>query len=173
MTNSKVDLYLSETAPSIIPGTPAPDFRLYHTPNQTIALSNLRGRPVILAFYIADWHSPCRDQLLLYQEFLPEFEHFNAALLGISVDSVWSHQVFARDLKLTFPLLSDFEPKGAVAQAYGVYRPQEGINERALFIIDANGVIRWRYVTPACCLIPGVDSLLTILERLTVTENQS
>lgn len=173
MTISKVDLYLSETAPTAIPGTPAPDFRLYHTPNQTITLSSLRGRPVVLAFYIADWHSVCKDQLLLYQEFLPEFERFNAALLGISVDSVWSHQAFTRDLRLTFPLLADFEPKGAVAQAYGVYHLPEGVNERALFVIDTEGVIRWRYVTPACCLVPGVDRLLSILEGLAAMENQS
>jgi peroxiredoxin len=172
MSISKVDLYLPESAPSTIPGMLAPDFRLYHTPSQSVTLSNLRGRSVVLAFYIADWHPVCSGQLLLYQEFLPEFERFNSNLLGISVDSVWSHQAFARELKLTFPLLADFEPKGAVAQAYSVYRSQEGANERALFVVDTEGVIRWRYVTPACCLIPGVDSLLTILERLGVTENR-
>lgn len=152
-------------------GTLAPDFRLQRTPDQTVALSSFRGQPVILAFYVTDWHPVCTDQLALYQEFLPEFQRFNAALLGISVDSAWCHLAFARDYRLTFPLLSDFEPKGGVAQAYGVYRPQEGLSGRALFVIDANGVIRWRYLA-AVCVNPGVDGLLTALEKLTSKDTE-
>lgn len=147
-------------------GTVAPDFRLQRTPDQTVALSSFRGQPVILAFYVADWHPVCTDQLALYQEFLPEFQSFDAVLLGISGDSPWSHLAFARDARLTFPLLSDSQPKGAVAQAYGVYRPQEGLNERALFVIDAAGIIRWSYIAPVC-INPGVDGILTALEKLT------
>ncbi|MCL4299886.1 MAG: redoxin domain-containing protein [Anaerolineae bacterium] len=150
-------------------GMIAPDFRLQRTPHQTVALSSFRGQPVILAFYVADWHPVCTDQLALYQEFLPEFQPFNAILLGISGDSPWSHLAFARDYRLTFPLLSDSQPKGAVAQAYGVYRPQEGLSERALFVIDAVGIIRWSYLAPVC-VNPGVDGILTALEKLTTKQ---
>lgn len=145
-------------------GTIAPDFRLRWTPDQTLALSSLRGQPVILVLYLADWHPVCTDQLALYQDFLPEFERFNAAVVGVSVDSIWSHQAFARQHRLTFPLLSDFEPKGTVAQAYGVYRQPEGTSDRGLFVIDGSGTIRWRYTAPAC-INPGVDGILTALEE--------
>ena len=86
-------------------GTPAPDFTLHVTPDQTLSLKELRGRPVILAFYPADWSPVCGDQMALYNEVLPEFHRFNAELLGISVDGVWCHAAFSRDRKLHFPLL--------------------------------------------------------------------
>src|SRR5246127_285196 len=111
------------------PGTPAPDFTLHATPDQTLALRELRGRPVILAFYPADWSPVCGDQMALYNEVLPEFRRFNAELLGISVDGVWCHAAFSHDRHLHFPLLADFEPKGAVAKAYGAYFEAAGITE--------------------------------------------
>ncbi|MEY2464775.1 MAG: hypothetical protein QOH64_2913, partial [Acidimicrobiaceae bacterium] len=101
-------------------GAKAPDFELPSTPGETVSLAELRGQPVILAFYPADWSPVCSDQMALYQEVLPEFQRFNAALMGISVDGVWSHLAFAKDRNLHFPLLADFEPKGEVARAYQV-----------------------------------------------------
>jgi peroxiredoxin len=98
------------------PGTPAPDFTLHATPDQTQALKGLRGRPVILAFYPADWSPVYGDQMAFYNEVLSAFQRFNAELLGISVDGLWCHAAFSRDPKLHFPLLADFEPKGAVAK---------------------------------------------------------
>src|SRR5580704_12217162 len=116
---------------TILPAkTPAPDFTLRVTPDQNLSLSELRGRPVILAFYPADWSPVCGDQMALYNEVLPEFQRFNAELLGISVDGVWCHAAFSRDRKLHFPPLADFEPKGAVAKLYGAFRNGEGIAER-------------------------------------------
>jgi len=135
------------------------------TPDQFVSLSDFRGRPVILAFYPADWSPVCGDQMALYNEILPEFQRFNASLLGISVDGAWCHLAFAKDRKLQFPLLADFEPKGAVARTYGVYRPHDGICERALFVIDAAGTIRWSYVSPVG-VNPGADGILTALEAL-------
>ena len=126
-------------------GTPAPEFSLHVTPDQKLSLSELRGRPVILAFYPADWSPVCGDQMALYNEILPEFKKSGAELLGISVDGVWCHDAFAKDRHLHFPLMADFEPKGAVARAYAAYREEEGISERALFVIDKNGVITWSY----------------------------
>src|SRR5258708_5609744 len=139
------------------PGTRAPDFALKSTPDQTVSLAELRGGPVILAFYPADWSPVCGDQMSLYNEILAEFRRFGATLLGVSVDGVWCHAAFARDRKLHCPLLSDFEPKGAVALSYGAYRAHEGVSERALFVVDADGVIRWSYVSPVG-VTPGAEA---------------
>jgi peroxiredoxin len=146
-------------------GTAAPDFSLHSTPDQAVALSDFRGQPVVLAFYPADWSPVCGDQMALYNEILDEFREFNAELLGISVDGIWCHLAFAEHRKLHFPLLSDFEPKGQVARQYGVYRERDGTSERALFVIDADGVIRWSHVSPVG-INPGADGILRALESL-------
>ena len=146
-------------------GTPAPDFTLNATPDQQLRLSELRGRPVILAFYPADWSPVCGDQVALYNEMLSEFREYDAELIGISVDGVWCHAAFARDRKLHFPLLSDFEPKGAVSRKYGVYRDEDGTSERALFVLDKDGIIRWSYCSPIS-VNPGADGIVNALESL-------
>jgi peroxiredoxin len=147
------------------PGITAPDFTLPATINKKVQLSSLHGHPVILAFYPADWSPVCSDQMALYNEVLPEFEHFNAQIVGISVDGIWSHLAFAKDRNLRFPLLSDFEPKGAVARLYGVYIEKAGISDRALFVIDKDGTISWSYVSPTA-VNPGADGILKALEAL-------
>jgi peroxiredoxin len=146
-------------------GAKAPDFSLSVTPDQKITLSELRGKPVILAFYPADWSPVCGDQMALYNEVLPEFQKFGAELIGISVDGAWCHAAYAKDHHLHFPLAADFEPKGAVARAYGAYRDKEGFAERALFVIDKNGVITWSYCSPIL-VNPGADGILQALEAL-------
>jgi peroxiredoxin len=146
-------------------GTPAPDFALNATPDQMLRLSELRGRPVILVFYPADWSPVCGDQVALYNEILPEFREYGAELVGISVDGVWCHAAFARERKLRFPLLSDFEPKGAVSRLYGAYRQEDGTSERALFVLDGEGIIRWSYLSPIG-VNPGADGILNALESL-------
>jgi len=149
----------------VSPGIPAPDFTLHSTPDQTVSLRDFRGRPVILAFYPADWSPVCGDQMALYNEILSEFQRYDAELLGISVDGVWSHLAFTEQRKLHFPLLADFEPKGAVARRYGVYRDGEGTTERALFVIDGDGIVRWSFVSPIG-VNPGADGILRALEGL-------
>jgi len=146
-------------------GTRAPTFELSSAPDQTVSLAELRGRPVILAFYPADCSPVCSDQMALYQAVLPEFRRFDAELLGISVDGVWCHVAFARDRNLSFPLLADFEPKGDVARAYHVYRAEDGTSERALHVIDADGIVRWSYVSPVD-VNPGADKILRALESI-------
>ncbi|HEY4330586.1 MAG TPA: redoxin domain-containing protein [Phycisphaerae bacterium] len=146
-------------------GTKAPDFTLHATPDQKLALSELRGRPVVLAFYPADWSPVCGDQMALYNELRGEFQKFGATVLGISVDGVWCHEAFAKDRHLHFPLLADFEPKGDVARKYGAYRDGEGTCERALFVIDKNGTVAWSYVSPVG-INPGADGILQALEEL-------
>jgi peroxiredoxin len=146
-------------------GTTAPDFALPSTPDQRLSLQELRGRPVILVFYPEDWSPVCSDQLALYQQLLPEFQRFDAELVGISVDGIWSHLAFAKDRNLHFPLLADFEPKGEVSRAYQAYRDQDGTSERALYVIDAGGVVRWSYISPVG-VNPGADGILRALESL-------
>ena len=146
-------------------GAPAPDFALHSTPDQILRLGELRGKPVVLAFYPADWSPVCGDQMALYNEMREEFAELNAQLVGISVDGVWCHAAFAKARKLHFPLLSDFEPKGAVSRAYGAYRTAEGISERALFVLDAVGVIRWSYLSPVG-VNPGADGIFKALESI-------
>ena len=150
---------------ALLPGAPAPEFALRSTPDQTVKLSEFRGRPVVLAFFPADWSPVCGDQMGLYNEMLSEFQEFDAELLGISVDGAWCHAAFSHDRKLHFPLLADFEPKGEVARLYGVYRPSDGTSERALFVIDAQGVIRWSYMSPVG-VNPGAAGILSALEEL-------
>ena len=150
-------------------GTPAPDFALNATPDQKLTLRELRGRQVILAFYPADWSPVCGDQMALYNEILPEFREHGAEMIGISVDGVWCHQAYAKQRKLRFPLLADFEPKGAVARAYGVYRDGDGITERALFVIDPRGTIVWSYVSPIG-QNPGADGIIRALESMRAGE---
>jgi peroxiredoxin len=156
---------VDQLGPPLPPGTKAPAFSLRSSPDQTVSLAELRGRPVILAFYPEDWSPVCSDQMALYQEVLPEFQGFDATLLGISVDGVWCHLAFARDRNLHFPLLADFEPKGEVARAYQVYRAQDGTSERALYVIDGDGVIRWSFVSRVT-VNPGADGILRALESL-------
>jgi peroxiredoxin len=143
----------------------APDFVLQAAPDRTVSLAEFRGRPVVLVFYPADWSPVCGDQIGLYNELLDEFAKYDAQILGISVDGAWCHAAFTRDRKLRFPLLADFEPKGAVARLYGVYQSDAGISERALYVIDAEGIIRWSYLSPIG-INPGADGILEALENL-------
>jgi peroxiredoxin len=137
-----------------------------------VAVNDFRGRPVVLAFYPADWSPVCSDQMVLYQEVMPEFQKYNAQILGISVDGVWCHRAYADARKMRFPLLADFEPKGAVSRQYGAYREQDGLSERALFVIDRDGIVRWSYRSPIG-VNPGADGILQALDALTGREHET
>jgi peroxiredoxin len=146
-------------------GTAAPDFDLRATPDQSVSLADFRGRPLIIAFYPADWSPVCTDQMALYNEVQPEFRRLGAELVGISIDHAWCHIAFANQRNLHFPLLADFHPKGEVARRYGVYDDDIGMSERALFVLDSDGVIRWSYLSPIG-VNPGADGILTALESM-------
>ena len=163
--NRYQDMYSKSRRSALPAGTDAPDFTLRSTPDQWLTLSDLLGQPVVLAFYPADWSPVCGDQMALYNEMLKEFHDLDATLIGISVDGAWCHLAFARDRKLHFPLLADFEPKGEVARRFGVYRDKDGVSERALFVIDAEGKIHWSSVSPLG-VNPGADGILSALEDL-------
>jgi len=151
--------------PILQAGAVAPAFSLQSGLDQQVSLADFRGRNVVLVFYPFDWSPVCGDQLALYNELLEEFQSLGAQVLAISVDSLWCHAAFVRDRKYRFPLLADFEPKGQVARAYGAYEAHEGAAERALFVIDAGGVIRWSFLSPMD-VNPGANGILEALEAL-------
>ena len=146
-------------------GTLAPAFELRSAPDELVRLGDFSGRRLVIAFYPADWSPVCGDQVALYNEVLPIFRKHRAALLGISVDGVWCHGAFSEARRLHFPLLSDFEPKGAVARTYGAYREPDGVAERALFVLDGDGQIAWSYLSPIG-VNPGADGIIEALESL-------
>ena len=139
-------------------GARAPDLSLQDGNGRLVSLHDFRGRPVILVFYPLDWSPSCSDQLSLYQAESGEFDKYAAQLLAVSVDSIYSHGAWAAVRGLSFPLLADFQPKGEVARMYGVYRGGDGTSDRALFVIDGQGVIRWSYVSPVG-VNPGADGI--------------
>ena len=165
MTIKPKETQIASTLSAITPGNAAPDFALKTTPDQIVTLREFRDRPVVLVFYPADFSPVCGDEMALFNEVLPEFDRFKAHTLGISVDNIWSHIAFSQARKLRFPLLSDFHPKGSVARQYGVYREQDGTAERALFVIDGGGTIRWSHVSPIG-VNPGVNGVLAALGSL-------
>jgi peroxiredoxin len=156
---------MNEQLQPIPPGDAAPGFTLRHTLHTSISLHYFPPQPIVLVFYPFDWEPVSRQQLSLYQDYLVEFERLGACLLGISVDHLWSHDAFARAVRLRFPLLSDAHVRGAVAGLYGVYREQEERSARALFVIDSKRFIRYSQVYPDN-LNPGVNDILTTLEAM-------
>ena len=146
-------------------GIQAPDLELYATPDKKIKLSQLKGKKVILAFYPADWSPVCGDQMALYNETLKFFQKYNTAVLGISVDGKWCHLAFSQFRKLHFPLLADFEPKGAISKKYEAFDDETGECKRALYLLDEEGIIRWTYLSPVS-INPGVDGLLNALDEM-------
>jgi peroxiredoxin len=148
------------------PGTRAPDFGLRDPSGETVRLSDFRGRPVVLVFYPLDWSPGCSQQLDLYQQELEEFRSRGAELLAISVDSLYSHGAWAAVRGLTFPLLADFHPKGAAARDYSVWREQDGFSERALYVVDPDGVIAYSHVAPYVHHVPDIYELLEALDQL-------
>ena len=160
---------LTDTALSV--GTAAPDFTLATDPNTKITLADYRGAPVLLAFYPGDWTPVCNDQLIELTARLAAIEERGAKVLAISVDSEWSHVAFAEARDLTVPLLADFHPNGEVSKAYGVWSEEWGHGQRALFLLDADGIVRWRTVVPPW-VNPGLTEVFAVLDALPVAAAQ-
>lgn len=150
-------------------GTPAPGFELNAAPDKKLKLADFSGKRLIIAFYPADWSPVCSDQMALYNETLNYFHKYNAEIVGISVDGKWCHKAFAQQRNIRFPLLADFEPKGAISKEYGAYDGSKGVSQRALFVIDENGIIQWSYLSPAG-VNPGADGILEALEEMEKTK---
>jgi peroxiredoxin len=131
-------------------GAEAPDFELPSNelengrPGKKIKLSDYRGRKnVVLAFYPLDFSPVCSTEHACFVEDFSELEKSGAQVLGISVDSAWAHAAFAKQLRLQYPLLADFQPRGAVAEKYGLYLADKGITARATVIVDKAGKVAW------------------------------
>jgi peroxiredoxin len=148
------------------PGVEAPDFALPDATGKLVRLSHFRGRPVVLVFYPLDWSPGCSQQLDLYQQELAEFHERGTQLLGISVDSVYSHGAWAAVRGISFPLLADFHPKGEVIRGYSVWREQDGYSDRALYVVDGDGVIRYSTVAPYLNFVPDLDELLQAVDEV-------
>jgi peroxiredoxin len=147
----------------ISPGTPAPGFTLSDQDGEEVSLEDFRGHRVVLVFYPADFSPVCTDQLSIYQEVLGEIQEKGVELVGISVDSSWTHNAFRKSLGLDIPLLADFHPKGAVSEAYGAYLPDFGIDNRSLVLIDEEGVVSWVHESPSIADIPGANLIFDAL----------
>jgi peroxiredoxin len=146
-------------------GVEAPDFALPDPTGRTVRLSDFRGRTVVLVFYPLDWSPGCSQQLDLYQQELAEFRARGTDLLGISVDSVYSHGAWAALRGIAFPLLADFHPKGEVIRRYSVWREDDGYSDRALYVVDGDGVIRYSTVAPYLDYVPDLDELLHAVDE--------
>jgi len=144
------------------PGTPAPDFTLPRSRHASVSLNDFRGRRLVLAFYPADWEPVSREQLTLYQEYLPTFRNLRAEVIGISTDEIWCHAAFAREIGILYPLLADSHPKGAVTRTFGVYLEHKELTNRALFVIDEQGTIRWSQAYPGL-VNPGSTASCALL----------
>lgn len=148
------------------PNTAATDFILPNGDAQPVKLSDYHGKNVVLAFYPADWSPVCGNELALIQETLEDIHSYNAEVLGISVDGHWSHRAWAERQHISFPLLSDFWPHGAVAQQYGIFRERDGFSERALFFINAAGMIRNTWVAEDPAIAPGLNLIFAALKQI-------
>jgi peroxiredoxin (alkyl hydroperoxide reductase subunit C) len=147
----------------IEPGTPAPDFALPDQDGNIVKLEDLRGQTSVLVFYPLDWSPVCTDQLNVYQEVVADLEAEGARLYGISVDSAFSHKAFQQHLGISFPLLADFHPKGAVSSAYGVFIDERGHDQRALVMVAPDLTVTWTHASPSPLEIPGANLIFDAL----------
>jgi peroxiredoxin len=146
-------------------GTPAPEFTLTTADGGKFTRADLLGHTSVLVFYPNAFSSVCSDQLTLYEEVLPEFSEHGATLYAISTDGRHSQAAFKEKLGSTITQLSDFEPKGDTARAFGVLH-EAGFTQRALVIVDADGVVRWSYQAPSPGDLPGANLIFDGLDAL-------
>ena len=149
----------------LAPGATAPDFTLPDQDGKSHTLSKLRGKNVVLVFYPLDWSPVCTDEHVCIVNGMKPFETLDAQVLGVSVDSAWSHNAYAEKMGIKYPLLADFHPKGAMSEKYGVYLPEKGITGRAIFIVDKTGKVAWakNYDIP---VVPDINEVAAALENI-------
>jgi peroxiredoxin len=144
-------------------GEPAPDFTLPNHRGEQVSLTDFRGRKLMLVFYPADFSPVCSDQMSIYQEVLGPIQEAGVELVGVSVDSSWTHNAFRKKLGVEIPLLADFHPKGEVSSRYGAYLDDWGTTNRSLVLIDEEGVVRWVHESPSVTEIPGANLIFDAL----------
>lgn len=144
-------------------GTPAPEFTLKDQSQQEVKLADFKGKKnVVLMFYPLDWSPVCTNEHACMVSDMKNFEQLDAQVMGLSVDSAWSHKAFAEKMGIKYPLLADFQPRGAVADKFGMYLADKGITGRAVAIIDKQGKVAWfkQYDIPQLPDIKEVASAL-------------
>ena len=147
-------------------GQPAPDFVLKDQTQQEVKLSDFQGKKnVVLVFYPLDWSPTCTKEHVCFVNDMKQFEKLDAQVLGVSVDSVWSHKAWAEKMGIHYPLLADFHPRGAMASKYGVYIEDKGITGRAIAIVDRAGKVAWfkQYDIP---VVPDIQEVAQALARV-------
>jgi peroxiredoxin len=147
-------------------GTVAPDFSLKDQNQKDVKLSDYRGKKnVVMVFYPLDWSPICTNEHVCLVNDMKQFDKLDAQVLGLSVDSVWSHKAFAEKTGIQYPLLADFQPRGAVAEKFGVYLADKGITGRAIAIIDRKGNVAWfkNYDIP---VVPDIKEVSDALAKV-------
>lgn len=147
-------------------GTAAPDFSLKDQSQKDVKLSDFHGKKnVVIVFYPLDWSPVCTNEHACFVNDMKRFDQLDAQVLGLSVDSVWSHKAFAEKMCISYPLLADFHPRGAVAEKFGVYLADKGITGRAIAVIDRQGRLAWfkNYDIPA---VPDLKEVSEALARI-------
>lgn len=146
-------------------GQPAPDFTLKNQDQKEVRLSDYRGKNVVIVFYPLDWSPVCTNEHACFVNDLKTFQKLNAQILGLSVDSVWSHKAWADKLGIGYPLLADFQPRGAVAEKFGVFLADKGITGRAIAVVDKSGNLAW-FKNYEILQLPDVSEVAKVLGGL-------
>lgn len=151
---------------SLAVGQKAPEFALKDQSQKEVKLSDFAGkRNVVLVFYPLDWSPTCTNEHVCFVNGMKQFEMLDAEVLGVSVDSVWSHKAYAEKMGIKYSLLADFHPKGAMSEKYGVYLGEKGITGRAIFIVDKAGKVAWakNYDIP---VVPDINEVAAALGNM-------
>ena len=151
---------------SLSVGSAAPDFTLKDQNQKEIRLSDFSGKKnVVLIFYPLDWSPVCTNEHACVVNDMKHFDSLDAEVLGVSVDSVWSHKAYAEKMGIKYSLLADFHPKGAMSEKYGVYLPERGITGRSIFIVDKHGRVAWakNYDIP---VVPDIKEVAAALGQI-------
>ena len=151
---------------AIAVGQTAPDFTLKNQYDKEAKLSDFKGKKnVVLMFYPLDWSPTCTQEHVCFVNDMKKFDTLDAEVLGISVDSAWSHKAYAEKMGIKYSLLADFQPRGAVADKYGVFLPDKGITGRAIAIVNKDGKVAWvkNYDIP---VVPDVAEVASALQQV-------
>ena len=151
---------------AIAVGQTAPDFSLKDQHDKDVRLSDFSGKKnVVLVFYPLDWSPVCTNEHACFVNDMKRFETLDAAVLGVSVDSAWSHKAYAEKMGIKYSLLADFNPRGGMAGKYGVYLAEKGIAGRAIVIVGKDGKVAWvkNYDIP---VVPDVAEVASALQQV-------
>ena len=151
---------------AIAVGQTAPDFTQKNQYDKEVKLSDFKGKKnVVLMFYPLDWSPTCTQEHVCFVNDMKKFDTLDAEVLGLSVDSAWSHKAYAEKMGIKYSLLADFQPRGAVAEKYGVFLPDKGITGRAIVIVNKDGKVAWvkNYDIP---VVPDVTEVASALQQV-------